>query len=153
LYSTLWGKYILQHPSFPEMSPVSNSVSSKNIFPNKSHHHLLRTRTKAYPSYSIIGIQYHRHRSPSQITQILELANRDNGLREGVGEYSAEYSPYSRNKPFTPILPVRTIFSPILSLRARPDLSPYPSQPPIHIYCPRNHNWWRTAVPANDATA
>ena len=32
--------------------------------------------------------------------------NRDNGLREGVGEYSAEYSPYSRNKPFTPISPV-----------------------------------------------
>ena len=152
---TLWGKYILRHPTFdevsntiPKMSPVSNSVffSSKNIFPNKSHHHL-RTRIKAYPSYSIIGIQYHR--SPSQITQILELANRDNGLREGVGEYSAEYSPYSRNKPFTPILPVRTIFSPILYLPARLSRTLYSSRPLIRIYCPRNHNSWRPAMLVN----
>ena len=101
-----------------------------------------------YPSYSsIIGIQYHR--SPSQITQILELANRDNGLREGVGEYSAEYSPYSRNKPFTPILPVRTIFSPILYLPARLSRTLYSSQPPIRIYCPRNYNWLRSVIPLN----
>ena len=46
-------------------------------------------------------------------------------VEKSVGEYSAEYSPYSRNKPFTPILPVRTIFSPILHLPARPDLSLY----------------------------
>ena len=55
------------------------------------------------------------------------ILTQDNGLREGVGEYSAEYSPYSRNKPFTPILPLRTIFSPILYLLAGPDLSVYPS--------------------------
>ena len=47
------------------------------------------------------------------------------GLFLEYGEYSAEYFPHSRNKPFTPILPVRTIFSPILYLPARPDLSPY----------------------------
>ena len=29
--------------------------------------------------------------------------NRANSLREGVGEYSPKYSPYSRNKHFTPI--------------------------------------------------
>ena len=39
--------------------------------------------------------------------------NRNGDQLLNVGEYSAEYSPYFRNKPFSPILPVRTIFSPI----------------------------------------
>ena len=109
-----------------KMSPVSESVvSSTHIYHNipwrLTHGPMVRMQKPTYPENTPRNI----------LTQ-------DNGLREGVGEYSAEYSPYSRNKTFTPILPLRTIFSPILYLPARPDLSLYYSQPPIRIYCPRN---------------
>jgi hypothetical protein len=145
LYSTLWENIFFNiQPSrrcpqcqivFLQRTYIPQQVPSSSAHPYQG----------VYPSYSsIIGIQYHR--SPSQITQILELANRDNGLREGVGEYSVEYSPYSRNKPFTPILPVRTIFSPILYLPARLSRTLYSSRPPIRIYCPSNYNWWRPAI-------
>ena len=70
---------------------------------------------------------------PSQIPGVYfkNILHRVNGLREGVGEYSAEYSPYSRNKPFTPILPARMIFSPILYYRPG---SAVPYIPPGHSF-------------------
>ena len=61
---------------------------------------------------------------------------QDNGLREGVGEYLDEYSPYSGNKPFTPLLPIRTIFSPVLYLPARPGRMLYPPHPVNSICYP-----------------
>ena len=83
--------------------------------PFNAHNNILKTHhvRKQTPIY------------PANIQQY--ILTQDNGLREGVGEYSAEYSPYSRIKPFTPIFPVRTIFSRILYLLAGPDLSVYPS--------------------------
>ena len=109
----LRGKYFLQHPILDEVSQ-SAKYFLQRTFPGFPHN------AAQYITYTYIGIS-----TTSQITQIIGFANRVNGLREGVGEYSAEYSSYSRNKPFTPILPVRTIFSPILYLPARPDLSLY----------------------------
>ena len=86
--------------SVPSVEHSLQSGFSAHNHIMKTHH--VRTQKPTYPANTPHNI----------LTQ-------DNGLREGVGEYLAEYSPYSRNKPFTPISPVRTIFSPILYLPAR----------------------------------
>ena len=66
-------------------------------------------------------------------------------------EYSTGYSPYSTTKPFTPILPIRTIFSPVLYLPARPGRMLYRPQPfnsicySIGIHLGQSQDRWLTA--------
>jgi len=77
-----------------------------------------------YDGYRLGSGQAGKYRIGLNIVRTGEIGVK--GLFLKYGEYSAEYSSYSRNKPFTPILPVRTIFSPILYLPARPDLTVLP---------------------------
>ena len=114
----------------------------KILFNLDSTHIIISSRLKTHITMCARR-SLHTRRIPSR------LFWQDNGLREGVGEYSAEYSPYSRNKPFTPILPARMIFSPILYLPVRLSRTIYSSRPLIRIYCPRNYNWWRPAILVN----
>ena len=122
---------------YTNITQSSNTFQHLNIQPSQCCHIQFR---KCLQCPEVLNILFNAHNNKTLKTHTMcarrsqhtrrippYFPHRDNGLREGVGEYSAEYSPYSRNKPFTPILPVRTIFSPILYLPAWPDLSVYPS--------------------------
>ena len=120
--------------------------------------------SSSYSSQESSQTSHHQptSRPKSRLTQehpicIFTTENRDNSLREGVGEYSAEYSPYSTTKLFTPILPLRTVFRPIPYLLARPSRIQYSSQPPNIIRHLGNYlgmvNTWNSTGTARTMTS
>ena len=124
---------------YTNITQSSNTFQHFNIQPPQCCHIQSRKCLKCCPLSGSVEILFNAHKNTPKTHHVRtqkptypantphDILTQDNGLREGVGEYLAEYSPYSRNKPFTPISPVRTIFSPILYLRARPDLGLDPS--------------------------
>ena len=111
---------------YPNITQSSNTFQHFNIQPPQCCHIQSRKCLKCCPLSGSVEILFNAHKNTPKTHHVRtqkptypantpqNILTQDNGLRKGVGEYSAVYSPYSRNKPFTPILPLRTIFSPIL---------------------------------------